>query len=548
MTRRAFVAGAVAATLRLALPPHPPARATLAGAGSPATPRWAVARAELAPGMIGGPTGFEGAERHQYPEQSPEGRAVLALRQLKAEGRLPERLVVMVWSGAEGHWTRPFPKGAPSVQQLLEQETGVRLEIEPVPYAQSLTRALQDTLNGERHFDIYAFSLSAIGTLVESGALLNLDPLVDRYKPEWENQKLGYVEGAHLAGRLNKYRGAYYAVCFDGDCHMPVYRKDLFEDEAEVREFRARYGWDLRPPDTWEQFDQICEFFHRPERGLIGCTDLRNPGWGFTNWVNRYACAADPYQPYFDPLTAQPLIASPAGIQATQEIVSSMRWHPPEARTWGWPEQFANMARGGAAMTIAFPNLPRFLDNPQGPWGGDMVGKLGSFIMPGRVINGKLVRRPIIWPNAMHGVASGSRAPEAAYLVLQWAGGGRLHPWIAANPAGVYDLFQVPDYEAPISARVFKEWHVWPYWDSVARAVPPITLPGFAEYMEGGALDANLEAALLGRKTPEQAMLDCAAEWEQITERLGRDKQIAALAPAMRYWPTIVDPPVVPSI
>src|SRR4051812_27930738 len=41
-------------------------------------PSRAFAADALAPGMIGGPTGFDGAERYQYGPDTPEGRAIEA--------------------------------------------------------------------------------------------------------------------------------------------------------------------------------------------------------------------------------------------------------------------------------------------------------------------------------------------------------------------------------------------------------------------------------------------------------------------------------------
>ena len=35
------------------------------------------------PGMIGGPTGFDGAERYQYGADTPEGRAIEAAKAMK---------------------------------------------------------------------------------------------------------------------------------------------------------------------------------------------------------------------------------------------------------------------------------------------------------------------------------------------------------------------------------------------------------------------------------------------------------------------------------
>lgn len=67
----------------------------------------------LASGMIGGPTGFDGAERYQYSADEAPGRAVEALRKLKAEGKAPDKLVIMLPPGAVGHWEKPYPEGAP---------------------------------------------------------------------------------------------------------------------------------------------------------------------------------------------------------------------------------------------------------------------------------------------------------------------------------------------------------------------------------------------------------------------------------------------------
>ena len=86
-------------------------------------------KAGLAPGMIGGPTGFEGAERYQYSGDEAAGRAVEGLRKLKADGKAPDKFVVMVPPGAVGHWESPFPEGAPPAKQVFFEETGIEVNI-----------------------------------------------------------------------------------------------------------------------------------------------------------------------------------------------------------------------------------------------------------------------------------------------------------------------------------------------------------------------------------------------------------------------------------
>ncbi|MGE3307930.1 MAG: sugar ABC transporter substrate-binding protein, partial [Rhizobiaceae bacterium] len=57
-------------------------------------PGRAYAADALAAGMIGGPTGFEGAERYQYGAETPEGRAIEAAKAMKAAGTAPAKIVL----------------------------------------------------------------------------------------------------------------------------------------------------------------------------------------------------------------------------------------------------------------------------------------------------------------------------------------------------------------------------------------------------------------------------------------------------------------------
>ena len=495
----------------------------------------------LAPGKIGGPTGFEGAERYQYgPDEAP-GRAIEGLRKLKADGKAPSKIVVMLPPGAVGHWEKPFPEGAKPAKEVFYEETGIEIEPVDVVETEQMTKIIQDYQTGARGYDVYSFWSSDLADVAASGALYQLDEFVDKYKPDWTDPQWGFVGGETTLTATSKVYGHIYNALMDGDYQLWIYRRDLFEDPKERAEFKARYGWELQWPETWEQLDQISEFFHRPEKGLLGCTDLRNQYWGFTNWYQRYTSFANPNQFYFDE-DGKPLIYSEAGIQATREYVNSMKWHHKDGISWGWPEQYANMAAGGAAITCAFPNMPKFLDNPNNP-DSKIVGKIRSGVAPGRVIDGALIRRTVWWPSIGHGVAANTKYPEAVYLFLQWASSGKIFTWLVANPAGYYDPVHISDFKDPIVVSSYHEYHISTYVESIKRSSPPINIPGVVEYVS--ALDTNLQEALTGRKTPEQAMKDTAEAWEKITEAKGREKQIQAIKAARKAWPNVVDRPTI---
>jgi multiple sugar transport system substrate-binding protein len=503
-------------------------------------------KAGLAAGMIGGPTGFEGAERYQYSGDDAAGRAVEGLRKLRAEGKAPEKLVIMVPPGCVGHWESPFPEGAPQAKQVFFDETGVEIDVVDVVETEQTTKLIQDYQTGARAYDIYSYWSDETADLAASGAILNLDEYVDKYKPDWNDPEWGNVGGDVTTTATSKYLGSVYNVVMDGDYQLWVYRKDLFEDPKEQRAFKDRYGWDLQWPETWEQLDQISQFFHRPNQNLLGCTDLRNQYWGFSNWFQRYTSFDNPDQFYWDD-DMNPLITTDAGIQATAQHVNSLKWHSKDAISWGWPEQYANMSAGGAAVTCAYPNMPKFLDTPKAPdWLGvesKVYQKLRSGVSPGRVIGGTLVRRTVWWPSIGHGVAANGKYTEAAYLLCQWMSSGKVSTWLTANPAGYYDPWKIPHFKDPFVIASYKPWHINTYVESIKRSSPPIIIPGVIEYRT--ALDTSLQQALAGQKTPAQAMKDCAAEWDRITDRKGRDKQIKAIKATRAAWPTLVDKPTI---
>ncbi|MGO4833081.1 extracellular solute-binding protein, partial [Rhizobiaceae sp. 2RAB30] len=186
-------------------------------------PGRAYAADALAEGMIGGPTGFDGAERYQYGPDTPEGRAIEAVKAMKGAGTAPARIVLGLSDGSIGQLTQPFPAGAPSIKELWEKETGIPLEIVGVPNGQEFTKTMQDISTKGGAYDIYAVEWNRLGDLAETGGIVNLDDFVAKHKPEWDDPERGYVGGAKGVSLLNQYRGSTYGVSLDGDFQVWVY-------------------------------------------------------------------------------------------------------------------------------------------------------------------------------------------------------------------------------------------------------------------------------------------------------------------------------------
>lgn len=503
-------------------------------------PRYiSVAHADvgLRQGMTGGPTGFDGCERYQYNPEMPEGRAIEGIKALKAAGKAPSKLIFLMSEGSIGHLTKSYPADAPTVQSLWEKETGISIEIVGVASGNEGLKVMQDISTKAGAYDIYMSEWNRVGDLAEAGGLVNLDEFVAKYKPEWDDPKRGYTGGVQGVTLLNKYNGSYYAVSLDGDFQTWIYRKDLFEDAKEQADFKGKFGRDLHFPETWEELDQVASFFHRPDKGLFGCTDLRNQGWGYTNWYQRYCSMAAPNKMLFD-AHGKPLISSPEGVKATQSYVNSLKYHSPDAISWGWPEQYGNMGGAGAAITCAFSNMPKFLDTAANA-GSKVTGKLAAALPPGTRVNGKLIRRSVLWFSLTATVSSQAKYPEASYLFLQWLGGTRIFSWMSSNPAGYFDPFQLANFDDPLVQQSYHPYQVANIRETIKRAVPTINYTGASSYHK--ALDDNLVAALTGKQTAEEAMANTAKDWEKVTRRIGEEKITKAIRTSLPSWPTIED-------
>jgi ABC-type glycerol-3-phosphate transport system substrate-binding protein len=165
-------------------------------------------------------------------------------------------------------------------------------------------------------------------------------------------------------------------------------------------------------------------------------------------------------------------------------------------------------------------------------------------VMPGRTVDGVLIRRPVAHPNLQHGVnAFTDRSrQEAAYLFLQWLGGARVHSWRVIVPGG-FGVDPMHEYSLndPYIAEKYGPQPTGQLKNIIPRAAPGITISRGPDYDQ--ALARELRNVLLRKRTPEQAAQRLERRWNQITEKAGVETQVEALKTFFQGFPQIVDPP-----
>ena len=148
-----------------------------------------------------------------------------------------------------------------------------------------------------------------------------------------------------------------------------------------------------------------------------------------------------------------------------------------------------------------------------------------------------------------HGVVSNFSAnPEATYSFLSLMA---IQPvsklmatvgWDGVDPGFSYQFLEEDGGTAKIEDYVEAGWaendaktytHAYHEIFYAPTMLPYLRIPGTFEYWD--ILDKNLSAAMSGAKTAQQALDDTAAAWEQVTDRIGRDKQLEDYQAAIGY-------------
>jgi len=344
-------------------------------------------------------------------------------------------------------------------------------------------------------------------------------------------------------------QGKRYTIPMDGDCIFGYYRTDAVDNPKHAAKFKEKYGYDLAPPTTWKQYHDIAEFFTGWDWAGDG-----SKGWGvleamgphdvdpyiFTSHATAYSAHPDlPGTLFFDPETMAPQIANPGWVRALDEWKALKPFGPPQMATYGGGDQRGNYPAGNYVLTIDWADTGV---EAQDPKVSKIRGKLGYFILPGstEVYNYKSKQwdnfptpshAPYLGWGGWHGsIAATSKIQDAAWDFLNFLD-STPNALIAVTTAGTArnpyreDHFNPqPWIDGPMHYDDPK-----PYLDAIHASFYnkntqyDLRIPGGGQYFN--TLDKWIQLALSGSVSSESALKQCASEWEQITNRFGRDSQ-----------------------
>lgn len=442
-------------------------------------------------------------------------RAVKEVNKLIASGKIPMDATLRIVA-KEGNITN-FWGNRMAIKSQWEESTGTMLDTAIRPNLPVL-----EFMRRQKDFDITLARQREYPDLYLEHLVMDLTPYVQRFGLDINaNPDNGFFRPKAQTSFDEKV----VAIPADGDVAVMYLRKDMMDDPGFQAEFVARYGRALEIPETWDAYQRLVEFFHRPDKGIFGTCEHRDPQTGWMFWMPRYASQAWPNQYLFDD-DMHPLIHSAAGVTATRNYVQTVAYSPDGITgetnhyTYAMP-----IFRDGKSFAYIITTAGAKAFN------GDKSAVKDKFMMcpmPGTRVNDRLVRRTsFIYGNNMV-VATSSRYPELAFLFAMWFSDPDISNQAIEVFRGIADPFRYnhahnrslwPVYTRQVLELLPSQFEI---------AVPAGTgLPGDTEYMR--VLSGNLWLAAQGKITAETAMMQTAARWEQITEKYGRRQQV-------RYW------------
>lgn len=453
-------------------------------------------------------------------------RAVAAVKQLIARGDIKPDAVLRM-RAKQGNMVSFLGRNY-ELQKDWEKQTGILIDASVMPQLDSLEYIRRAT-----DIDLTIARTHEYPDLYHGGLIEDLTPMLQRFGFSLpEDPGSGFMLLKHQA-----YFGErIVAIPADLDVALMFIRRDLLEDATQRAKFREKHARELRAPKTWAEYQQLVEFFHRPNDGFYGSSEPRERLTGWMFWMPRYLSAATPNRHLFDD-QMRPLINSPAGVAATQSYIATVPYSPPQSLEDGKDYSYTLpfFIRGNAfatVLTLATAKISRSEASA-------IKEKFMAVPMPGQMVGDRLVRRTqFIYGNNLVVPAS---APNKAlgFLFAMWLSDpDNSARSVLAN--GIADPYRYSDLRDERVRSLYTPQPLELLMSELPFTAPSGTgLPGDSEYL--AALGNNIWLAARGQMTAKEAMAKTAREWDAITEKYGRSKQIAHWQSFKKLYPATTE-------
>ena len=296
------------------------------------------------------------------------------------------------------------------LQELVNEytaETGVTVTVQTTPWSDFQTKTFAELNAHGDAYDMVVGDSQWLGAGSTGGHYVDLSEFFDQHN-------LDDVFVPATIKYYSEYDGKNWAIPVEGDANGWAYRKDWFEDPAEMAAFNEKYGYELGVPKDYKELRDIAEFFHRPDENRYGLalytqTSYDALAMGVEQTIFTYGGDLGDYAAG----KAEGIINSPQNVEALELYRDLYQFTPPN---WGqafFLEDNQAYTEGLVAMTMNyfafFPALANPATNPYAETTGYFVNPPGPTGAHHAALGGQGVS-----------IVSYSQNQEEAFKFLEW--------------------------------------------------------------------------------------------------------------------------------
>lgn len=506
----------------------------------------------LSTGVVGGMAGLAGCagggnnnsgtatEQADLGGQSEAEGETAAARALTAAAELAEdaekdSLTLLIPSGSEGNFD--------AVRDQWESETGISIDYNVVPLTEINSKAMSAATTRSSAYDVMLPSPFGLPDFAESNLALNLTEKVNQYDPEITGEQ-GVLDPLYLFG--NMYKGQVYGLCTDGDVMNLHLRTPWLENNDYRKEYESQYGQELQPPETYGEFDQQIKFFGEMD-DMYGAWIFMSPF--YAKWPFLRRLLARGRLPFDDNM--EPNVNNDDGVAVLENLKEIKPYNHPNATSEGYTTQYADYAKGNVYAAFSWPSFSKFIMNSDSS-NIDDSSEWQLAKVPGREVNGSMIRPCSFTFSWSYIVNNYSKVPELAYLFSQWMYSPSVSEESIPAEGGYFDPFRKNHFESDKIGEIFAgdDFDQWleAHEFNVKHSFPELELKGGSEYLN--ALDSAVTSVLNNDKDPESELSNVESQWADITEQYGRDSQVeqwnflkSTFGPTLREGLDLPEPP-----
>ncbi|MBP0591252.1 extracellular solute-binding protein [Paraburkholderia sp. LEh10] len=438
----------------------------------------------------------------------------------------------------------PLQRRAPEFEKL----TGAKINILTVPFSDLYQKLLTDWASGTNSVDAAVFAPQWMPDYTKGGFLEDLSGRVAKDQALKEDDVMPFFREFS-----QRYSGKTYLIALDGDFQMVYYRTDILKALGK------------QPPQTWDDYLDIAKAANGKVFGGDGkpvagsCISKKRNAqayWAITSIAGGYIQSKGTAQgAFFDPRNFKPLVNNDAFKAALNVLKQSTQYGPPNEINMDVGDTRSGFISGHCALTLDWGDVGVLAIDPKQSKVADTTG---AVILPGskQVLNrdtGKLMAcDKATCPYMIDGV---NHAPFAAFG--GWSGGisAKAKPKVKDAAYAFLSFMSQPaqsNVDVTIGATGFNPYRrsqftdmsIWKkagMSDALAASylgaikaslqspnmVIDLRIPQNQRYQQV-VLDTAVSRYLAGELDADATMKAIESGWDEITEDVGKDSQLAA--------------------